>query len=74
MGCASSSPVDAAAEARSKEIDRVLREVRRPILVVLMGQDEKRLSKEVKLLLLGAGASGKSTVCASSRPPRPLPR
>jgi hypothetical protein len=27
MGCASSSPVDAAAEARSKEIDKALKEV-----------------------------------------------
>ncbi|CAM1500975.1 Fc.00g101370.m01.CDS01 [Cosmosporella sp. VM-42] len=39
-----------AGDARSKELDRVIR------------QDEKRLSKEVKLLLLGAGESGKSTV------------
>ncbi|KAF4981288.1 hypothetical protein FZEAL_2865 [Fusarium zealandicum] len=36
--------------ARSRDIDRQIR------------QDEKRLSKEVKLLLLGAGESGKSTV------------
>ncbi|KAI5462639.1 G protein alpha subunit [Mariannaea sp. PMI_226] len=37
-------------EARSRELDRQIR------------QDEKRLAKEVKLLLLGAGESGKSTV------------
>ncbi|KAI8672461.1 hypothetical protein NCS56_00709000 [Fusarium sp. Ph1] len=37
-------------QARSRDIDRQIR------------QDEKRLSKEVKLLLLGAGESGKSTV------------
>ncbi|KAK7922998.1 G-protein alpha subunit [Apiospora marii] len=35
---------------RSRELDRVIR------------QDEKRLAREVKLLLLGAGESGKSTV------------
>ncbi|KAK4149719.1 guanine nucleotide binding protein, alpha subunit, partial [Chaetomidium leptoderma] len=36
--------------ARSRELDKAIR------------ADEKRLSKEVKLLLLGAGESGKSTV------------
>ncbi|KAL2107104.1 hypothetical protein VUR80DRAFT_5702 [Thermomyces stellatus] len=35
---------------RSRELDRMIR------------QDEKRMAKEVKLLLLGAGESGKSTV------------
>lgn len=41
---------DPAAEARSREIDRQLRD------------EERKMSKEIKLLLLGAGASGKSTV------------
>ncbi|PNY23627.1 Guanine nucleotide-binding protein alpha-2 subunit [Tolypocladium capitatum] len=36
--------------ARSRDIDRAIR------------QDEKRLAREVKLLLLGAGESGKSTI------------
>ncbi|SPN97445.1 probable G protein alpha chain [Cephalotrichum gorgonifer] len=36
--------------SRSRELDKVIR------------QDEKRMAKEVKLLLLGAGESGKSTV------------
>ena len=50
-GCTSKETSgDPAADARSREIDKALRE------------DEKRLAKEVKLLLLGAGASGKSTV------------
>ena len=52
MGACTSQPAsgDPSADARSREIDRTLRE------------DEKRLAKEVKLLLLGAGSSGKSTV------------
>ncbi|ODA83745.1 hypothetical protein RJ55_02260 [Drechmeria coniospora] len=41
---------DDGAATRSRNIDRAIR------------QDEKRLSKEVKLLLLGAGESGKSTI------------
>ncbi|KAI5858211.1 G protein alpha subunit [Durotheca rogersii] len=36
--------------ARSRELDKIIR------------QDEKRMAREVKLLLLGAGESGKSTV------------
>lgn len=41
---------DEAGAARSRELDKMIR------------ADEKRMSKEVKLLLLGAGESGKSTV------------
>jgi guanine nucleotide-binding protein subunit alpha len=36
--------------ARSRELDRIIR------------QDEKRMARQVKLLLLGAGESGKSTI------------
>jgi guanine nucleotide-binding protein G(i) subunit alpha len=49
MGCAVSSEDRAAAE-RSKQIDRTLR------------ADGEKSSREVKLLLLGAGESGKSTI------------
>ncbi|KAI1159011.1 G protein alpha subunit [Nemania serpens] len=48
--CFGSRKTEEAGDARSRELDRVIR------------QDEKRMSKEVKLLLLGAGESGKSTV------------
>jgi guanine nucleotide-binding protein subunit alpha len=41
---------DEAGASRSREIDKTIR------------QDEKKLAKEVKLLLLGAGESGKSTI------------
>ncbi|KAL2162616.1 hypothetical protein VTH06DRAFT_6452 [Thermothelomyces fergusii] len=41
---------DEAGAARSRELDKMIR------------ADEKRMAKEVKLLLLGAGESGKSTV------------
>uniref|UniRef100_A0AAR2JSW8 Guanine nucleotide binding protein (G protein), alpha inhibiting activity polypeptide 3 n=1 Tax=Pygocentrus nattereri TaxID=42514 RepID=A0AAR2JSW8_PYGNA len=49
MGCTLSAE-DKAAVERSKEIDRNLRE------------DGEKASREVKLLLLGAGESGKSTI------------
>ncbi|SPQ21050.1 0c41e8f0-0a46-4d32-a165-a61296cf708d [Thermothielavioides terrestris] len=42
--------IDEAGAARSRELDKIIR------------ADEKRMAREVKLLLLGAGESGKSTV------------
>ncbi|KAK2609286.1 G-Protein alpha subunit [Conoideocrella luteorostrata] len=48
--CFGSRDKDNSGAARSRELDRVIR------------QDEKRMAKEVKLLLLGAGESGKSTI------------
>ncbi|KAM0528169.1 hypothetical protein ACHAP6_001999 [Verticillium nonalfalfae] len=48
--CFGSREKDNSGAARTRELDRVIR------------QDEKRMAKEVKLLLLGAGESGKSTV------------
>jgi guanine nucleotide-binding protein subunit alpha len=65
MGGCSSSEANGPELQRSKEIDKMLKEVslsQSYTCGVADGKDEKRLSKEVKLLLLGAGASGKSTV------------
>ncbi|PUU74549.1 guanine nucleotide binding protein, alpha subunit [Tuber borchii] len=47
--CMGGGTTDAGAQ-KSREIERLIR------------QDEKRIAKEVKLLLLGAGESGKSTI------------
>ncbi|RYP50570.1 hypothetical protein DL768_003966 [Monosporascus sp. mg162] len=53
--CFSSRKTEEEGAARSRELDKAIR------------QDEKRLSREVKLLLLGAGESGKSTVLKQMR-------
>ncbi|XP_014219750.1 guanine nucleotide-binding protein G(i) subunit alpha [Copidosoma floridanum] len=50
MGCAASSNGEKAAVERSKKIDKSLR------------AEGERIANEVKLLLLGAGESGKSTI------------
>jgi guanine nucleotide-binding protein subunit alpha len=49
MGCTQSAE-DKAAQQRNKELDQVIK------------QEKEKLKSEVKLLLLGAGESGKSTI------------
>ena len=53
--CFGSSSKEDPEAKKSKEIEKQLRE------------DQKRMAKEVKLLLLGAGESGKSTVLKQMR-------
>ncbi|GAA5844523.1 hypothetical protein JCM9279_006333 [Rhodotorula babjevae] len=50
MGCAGSTPVDHEAEARNAAIEKTL------------AQDREHMRREIKLLFLGAGESGKSTI------------
>ncbi|KPV77664.1 uncharacterized protein RHOBADRAFT_51490 [Rhodotorula graminis WP1] len=50
MGCAGSTPVDHEAEARNAAIEKTL------------AQDRENQRREIKLLFLGAGESGKSTI------------
>lgn len=50
MGCCSSAPADPVAYSKDQEISKILK------------KERKEKEKEVKLLLLGAGESGKSTI------------